>query len=121
MCLKKVSRGEVYWIDGRKEENYRFKDFGVRPWVVVSCDIANKCGGHPILAMLTTNFGRADLPQNIPVTWEGISPSIVSCSNIITAPAGDDWKLATKLPEEIMKFVDGGLRAALFGEVVGHE
>jgi mRNA interferase MazF len=110
-----VQRGEVWWAalpePTGSGPGYR------RPVLVVQADEFNRSAIRTVMvAVLTSNMGRAAAPGNVALTRKhsGLPrPSVVNVSQVVTL---DRTRLTAKVravPATIMSEVDAGLRLSL--------
>lgn len=113
-----VSRGDVVLIDAPFVTRPGGK---VRPMLVVQNDGNNRRMQNTIVAMITTNIGRAVEPTQVVVdvaTAEGrasglLANSVVSTENLLTVRQSHVKRTIGRLSDELMRQVDDALKSSL--------
>jgi mRNA-degrading endonuclease toxin of MazEF toxin-antitoxin module len=59
-----ISRGEIYWVDVRKDETRGEEQFKERPWLIVSSDAIHRAGPIVLAVPLSTQLHRLHGHEN---------------------------------------------------------
>jgi mRNA interferase MazF len=110
-----VERGQIWWAD---LDEPRGSEPGLRrPLLVVQDDAFNRSRLNTVIAVvLTSNLRLVDAPGNvlIPAKAAGLpKDSVANVSQIITIDRDFLNEPAGKLPRQLMKTVEDGLRTVL--------
>jgi mRNA interferase MazF len=110
-----VERGQIWWAD---LDGPRGSEPGLRrPLLVVQDDAFNRSRLNTVIAVvLTSNLRLVDAPGNvlIPAKAAGLpKESVANVSQIITIDRDFLNEPAGKLPRQLMKTVEDGLRTVL--------
>jgi mRNA interferase MazF len=110
-----VERGQIWWAD---LDEPRGSEPGLRrPLLVVQDDAFNRSRLNTVIAVvLTSNLRLVDAPGNvlIPAKAAGLpKESVANVSQIITIDRDFLNEPAGKLPRQLMKTVEDGLRTVL--------
>lgn len=113
--MDEIHRGEIWWADlpepRRSEPAYR------RPVLVVQADSFNRSRIQTaIVAVITSNLDRADVPGNVrlPARSTGLPrDSVANVSQLLTLDRSFLTGHAGTLPPRLQRSVDEGLRLVL--------
>lgn len=110
-----VRRGEIWWAE--LPDDVGSAPAFRRPVLIVQSDAFNQSGIRTVVAVsLTSNLRLADAPGNVllPRTETGLPrDSVVNVSQISTLDKVELDTVVTRLPTQVMRQVDIGLRIAL--------
>jgi mRNA interferase MazF len=112
-----VSRGQIIVVDfavaGMPKK--------VRPVLVIQSDSYNRKMTNTLVAMITTNLGRAHEPTHLLIdvaTPDGhqsglLHTSVVNCNTLTTVRQDEVLRVLGSLPSQVMQQIDQCLKAAL--------
>lgn len=110
-----VERGQIWWADldepRGSEPGFR------RPLLVVQDDAFNRSRLNTVIAVvLTSNLRLVDAPGNVLISAKAAglpTDSVANVSQIITIDRDFLTEPAGKLPRQLLKMVEDGLRTVL--------
>ena len=111
--MKPYQRGDVVIIDVPIPASGHVQG-GKRPWVIVQNNMGNQFSPTSIVAPLTTQMKRLEMPTHVAFVWENLEQSMVECEQVRVIDITEDWKYVCTLPPQIMSHIDTALRNAFF-------
>ena len=114
----RFSRGDIVIVENPLQENHKHVLSGNHHAVVVQNNGANEFSPTLIVAYITTNLKRSDLPTNVVLQWyPALKPCLVLASQIQTIDKDDVIAKVGHLREEDLRRVDMALSYSLAMEV----
>lgn len=103
-------RGDIVWVKNHNTERHlQAKD---RPAVVISNDVGNKYGDILIIAYMTANIKRMDMPTHV-VIYSAPRVSMVMTEQLDTISENQVTKIVSRVTMNEMEAIDRGLMASL--------
>jgi mRNA interferase MazF len=110
-----VERGQISWADPGEPDG---SEPGLRrPILIVQDDAFNRSRLRTVIAIiLTTNVRLLDAPGNVPLPAKATGlpkDSVANVSQVVTVDRDFLFGLAGRLPGQLLRDVENGLRLAL--------
>ena len=112
------TRGDIVFVENPLQEPHDHVFCGNHPAVIIQNQKANASAPNLIVAYLTSQLKRVELPTHVVIQWyEGLKPSMIQCEQLATISKNDVLSYVTHLRDEDMIRLDKALRASLSLEV----
>ena len=110
----KFSRGDVVFVSDSKVSARNHVISGNHPAVIVQNDKANATSPNLIVAYITSQLKRLDLPTHVVLQhYSNLKPCVVLTEQLTTIDKGDVICFMEHLRDEDMARVDRGILSAL--------
>ena len=111
-------RGDLIFVDNPLKFPHGHVSCGNHPAVVVQNDKANEHSSNLVVAYLTSQLKRLELPTHVVLQhYEGLRPSMIQTEQLATIDKGDVLGYINHLRPEDMIRMDQALMASLGLEV----
>lgn len=113
--MDKIKRGDIVFVQNYYKEPHGSIICGNRPAVVIQNDIGNEHSSTLIVAYLTSQIKRLDLPSHVVLQWyPGLTrDSMIAAEQIATISKEDVTAIFDHLREEDMVRMDKAVKSAL--------
>lgn len=111
-------RGDIVFVENPIRDLHAHVICGNHPAVVISNRKANESSPNLIIAYLTSQLKRVELPTHVVIQWyDELKPGMILAEQIATISKDDVLSFVTHLRDEDMARMDQALRASLELEV----
>jgi mRNA interferase MazF len=113
--MAELVRGDIWWAD--LPEPHGSAPGYKRPVLIIQADRFNRSRLQTVLvAVITTNLGRAHSPGNVLVTRAATGlpqSSVVNVTQLLAIDIASLEEFVGRMPDEVMSRIDRGLRLVL--------
>lgn len=111
-------RGDIVFVENPLQEHHGHISCGNHPAVVIQNDIGNAHSGNLIVAYMTTQLKKLEMPTHVVLQhYEGLKPSMLMTEQIATIDKTDVMGYINHLRPEDMLRLDRALILSLGLEV----
>lgn len=111
-------RGDIILVENPLQEQHGHVIIGNHPAVVIQNQRANESSPNLIIAYLTSQLKRVELPTHVVIQWyDGLKPGMILAEQLTTISKEDVLGYVTHLRDEDMVRLNQALKASLELEV----